>query len=99
MYMCTGTGIFILQKLQCQMGWGQGARPLLQGFRHQAVADRSVFFSLFNYPVNRPFAWIKAGRVTAEEFYAWSEKAREKKAECDGRKITLEEYQQWLKDS
>ncbi len=31
-------------------------------------------------------------------FYAWSEKAREKKAECDDGSISLAEYQEWLKN-
>ena len=61
-------------------------------------ADDEVF-KIYRREYKRRFAWIKARRVTAEDFYAWSEKAREKKAECDSGMITLEEYQQWLKDS
>lgn len=45
------------------------------------------------------FAWIKAGKIEPDAFCAWSEKAREKKAECDDGIITLEEYQEWLKHS
>lgn len=56
-------------------------------------------FKIYRREYKRRFAWIKAGRVTAEEFYAWSESAREKKVECDTGAISLEEYQQWLKDS
>lgn len=56
-------------------------------------------FKVYRREYKRRFAWIKAERVTAEEFYAWSEKAREKKMECDTGAISLEEYQQWLKDS
>jgi len=41
----------------------------------------------------------KAGRVSAEEFYAWSVQAREKKKDCDQGNISLEEYQDWLKHS
>lgn len=61
-------------------------------------ADDEVF-KVYRREYKRRFAWIKAGRVTAEEFYAWSEKSREKKAECDSGMTTLEEYQKWLKDS
>lgn len=61
-------------------------------------ADDEVF-KVYRREYKRRFAWIKAGRVTAEVFYAWSEKAREKKAECDNGAITLEEYRRWLKDS
>ena len=31
--------------------------------------------------------------------YAWSEKAREEKKKCDREIITLEDFQQWLRDS
>ncbi len=61
-------------------------------------ADDEVF-KIYRREYKRRFARIKAGRVTAQEFYAWSEQARDKKAECDAGTITLEEYQQWLKDS
>ena len=44
-------------------------------------------------------AWIKAGRITKDEFYAWSEKARAKRDECDAGKLTLEEFEVWLKQS
>ena len=37
--------------------------------------------------------------LTQEEFYAWSEKAREKKAECESGKTTLEEFGRWLGES
>lgn len=56
-------------------------------------------FKIYRREYKRRFAWIKAGRVTAEDFYAWSEKAREKKAECDTGVISYKEYQRWLKDS
>lgn len=45
------------------------------------------------------FAWIRAGRITKDEFYTWSEKTREKKVECANGKITLEELGRWLKKS
>ena len=42
---------------------------------------------------------MKAGTLPAEEFYAWSKKAREKKAAHDSGKIPQEEYIVWLKES
>ena len=47
----------------------------------------------------RRFAWIKAGRITDEAFYAWSEQARAQKKECDEGAIALEDFQRWLKES
>jgi len=59
----------------------------------------SDVFKEYRREYKRRFAWIKAGRIAAEDFYTWSEKAREKKAECEAGKITLEEYQEWLRSS
>ena len=61
--------------------------------------EDDLVFKEYRREYKRRFAWIKAGRVTAEEFYLWSEQAREKKRECDSGQITLEEYAAWLKQS
>ena len=58
-----------------------------------------MLFRSYRREYKRRFAWIKAGKITAEDFYAWSEQAREQKAQCDEGKITLEEYREWLKTS
>lgn len=56
-------------------------------------------FKIYRREYKKRFAWIRAGRITKDEFYAWSEKAREKKTECEIGEITLEEFEQWLKES
>ena len=56
-------------------------------------------FKAYRKEYKRRFAWIKAGRITDEGFYAWSEKAREEKKKCDRDIITLEEFKQWLAES
>ena len=56
-------------------------------------------FKAYRKEYKKRFAWIKAGRITDEQFYAWSEKAREEKKKCDREIISLEEFQQWLRDS
>ena len=56
-------------------------------------------FKAYRKEYKKRFAWIKAGRITDEEFYAWSEKAREEKKKCDRGIITLEEFKQWLAES
>lgn len=56
-------------------------------------------FKVYRREYKKRFAWIRAGRVTKDEFYAWSERAREKKRECEEGKITLEEFTAWLKNS
>ena len=37
--------------------------------------------------------------MAADDFYAWSEKAREKKAECEAGELTREEFERWLMES
>lgn len=56
-------------------------------------------FKAYRKEYKKRFAWIKSGRITDEEFYAWSEKAREEKKKCDQDIISLEEFRQWLKES
>lgn len=47
----------------------------------------------------RRFAWIKAGRISDEDFYAWSERASAQKKKYDEGAITLEDFQRWLEAS
>ena len=54
-------------------------------------------FKLYRREYKKRFAWIKAGKVLPEEVYAWGEKARVKKAQCEEGKITLEEFEAWQK--
>ena len=56
-------------------------------------------FKAYRKEYKKRFAWIKAGRISDTDFYAWSEQAREMKKECDRDVITLEEYVEWLKNS
>ena len=56
-------------------------------------------FKAYRKEYKKRFAWIKAGRITDEQFYAWSEQAREMKKKCDREVITLEEFQDWLKNA
>ena len=56
-------------------------------------------FKAYRKEYKRRFAWIKAGRISDSEFYAWSEQAREQKKRCDEGSITAEDFQRWLKES
>lgn len=55
-----------------------------------------MVFRVYRREYKRRFAWIKAGRIEPDAFYAWSEKAREKKADCEEGKISFEEFAEWL---
>ena len=53
-------------------------------------------FKVYRREYKKRFAWIKSGKIAPGLFYAWSEKAREKKAECEAGNITLKEFSEWL---
>ena len=61
--------------------------------------DTDDVFKAYRREYKKRFAWTKSGKILPEELYAWGERAREKKAECDSGKISLEEYVDWLKES
>ncbi len=60
--------------------------------------DNAVFCE-YCREYKRRFAWIKSGRISDSQFYAWSEQAREQKKKCDDGIITVEEFRRWLKES
>lgn len=64
----------------------------------QSKEDDEIF-KVYRREYKKRFAWTKTGKLSPAALYAWGEKAREKKAECEEGKITLEEYQEWLKNS
>lgn len=64
----------------------------------KSKSDDEVF-KIYRREYKKRFAWIRAGKITKDEFYVWREKAREKKAECDSGTLSLEEYLDWLKYS
>jgi len=56
-------------------------------------------FKAYRKEYKKRFAWIKAGRISDTDFYAWSEQARVEKKKCDREIITLEEFKEWLAKS
>ena len=56
-------------------------------------------FKAYRKEYRRRFAWIKAGRISDEDFYAWSGRAGAQKKKYDEGAITLEDFQRWLKES
>lgn len=64
----------------------------------QSKEDDEIF-KVYRREYKKRFAWTKTGKLSPAALYAWGEKAREKKAECEVGRITLEEYQEWLRES
>ena len=59
--------------------------------------NEDVIFKEYRREYKKRFAWIKAGKISQEDFYAWGETAREKKVECDDGTISLDEFKDWLR--
>ena len=56
-------------------------------------------FQEYRREYKRRFAWIKAGKLTEEQFAAWHKAAKARKKDCDQEVISLDEFKEWLKDS
>lgn len=79
---------------------GQSSCRLMGAFQQWTLKQAGdPVFKVYRREYKRRFAWIKAGRISDSEFYAWSEQAREQKKRCDEDNITAEEFQRWLKES
>lgn len=56
-------------------------------------------FQEYRREYKRRFAWIKAGKITEEQFADWHKAAKARKKDCDREVISLDEFKTWLKDS
>ena len=56
-------------------------------------------FQEYRREYKRHFAWIKAGKISEEQFADWAKQAKGKKKECDAEVISLDEFKAWLKKS
>ena len=56
-------------------------------------------FKVYRREYKKRFAWIKAGRITDQQFYDWSERARAEKDKCEQGLISQKELETWLKES
>ena len=54
-------------------------------------------FKAYCKEYKRRFAWIKAGRITDQQFYDWSERARAEKDKCEQEEISRDAFFEWLK--
>ena len=55
-------------------------------------------FQEYRREYKRRFAWIKAGKLTEEQFADWHKAAKARKKDCDREAISLDEFKAWLKD-
>lgn len=62
-------------------------------------SKKDAAFCEYRREYKRRFAWIKAGKIQADDFYAWSKLAKEKKAECNAGTMPYEDFAEWLRTS
>ncbi len=61
--------------------------------------SEDLVFKEYRREYKRHFAWIRTGKLSPEEFSDWSKRAQAKKKDCDNKKISLDEFKTWLKNS
>ena len=61
--------------------------------------NEDELFREYRREYKKRFARIRTGRTTKEQFYAWSEQAREKKEACETGKLPRVEFIEWLKET
>ncbi len=61
-------------------------------------SKKDLVFSEYRREYKRHFAWIKAGKISEEQFAAWAKQAKAKKHDCDAEKLSLDEFKEWLKN-
>lgn len=83
------------------------SRPQLSGKLCRNIAPvqkwaknskKDLVFSEYRREYKRHFAWIKAGKISEEQFAAWAKQAKAKKHDCDAEKLSLDEFKEWLKN-
>ena len=59
--------------------------------------QKDEIFHEYRREYKRRFAWINAGKIERDAFYAWSKQAKEKKSECAAGIISYEDFIEWLR--
>lgn len=90
----------ILTRWECFFSTGEAtcADDAMQKMGELA-AQHIIVFKEYRREYKRHFAWIRAGKLSAEDFAAWSKRAQAKKKDCDDGKLSLDEFKEWLKNS
>ena len=76
---------------------GRTCRDLGASYLWERKKKDDEVFKVYRREYKKRFAWIKSKKISQEDFYAWSEKARQQKELCDRGEITLEELKDCLK--
>ena len=52
---------------------------------------------IYRREYKRRFAWIRAGKISQDDFSTWSKEAQKEKEKCEAGEISQGEFAQWLK--
>lgn len=80
-------------------GKGRTCKDVAAGIQWTKRSRDDALFTAYRREYKKRFGWIRAGKIDKDSFYAWGERAREKKEECEAGKISQAEFETWLKES
>ena len=78
---------------------GRSCREVAAMEKWTKSRNKDDIFKEYRREYKRRFAWIRAGRIDAADFYKWSEQARLQEAHCEKGEMSFEAFQDWLKHS
>lgn len=61
--------------------------------------EKDEVFREYRREYKRRFAWINAGKIERNTFFAWSRQAKEKKEECSSGSLSFKDFVEWLRES
>ncbi len=77
---------------------GRSCKEIASILQWNRTKGEDAIYKAFRKEYKKRFARMKAGTLDANQFYQWSERAREKKAQCDRGEIGLDSFLRWLAD-
>ena len=78
---------------------GRTCKDVAAGIQWTRRSQEDEVFTAYRREYKKRFGWIRAGKIDKDSFYAWGERAREKKEECETGTISQAEFERWLKES
>ena len=78
---------------------GRSCREVAAMEKWTKSRKNDTIFKEYRREYKRRFAWIRAGRIDAADFYQWSEQARLQEANCEKGEMSFEAFKDWFKYS
>ncbi len=75
---------------------GRSCKEIASILQWNRTKGEDAVYKAFRKEYKKRFARMKAGTMDANQFYQWSQLAREKKAQCDQGEIGMDDFLKWL---